>query len=88
MRHWFAPSFMDMVSKYSTHSFSLSQGNHCFRRSVSASSITSAIRQRDAMEDMRTYGRLCGMTLDSRLKAATIGERENEDAIELKYGMI
>lgn len=46
------------------------------------------LRRRDAMEDMRTYGRLCGMTLDSRLKSATIGERESEDAIELKYGMI
>ena len=46
------------------------------------------LRQRDAMEDMRTYGRFCYITLDSRLKAATIGIKEEEKTIEAKFGAI
>lgn len=46
------------------------------------------LRQRDAMEDQRTYGRLLGMTLDARLKAATIEEKDKSETIEMKYGAI
>ena len=46
------------------------------------------LRQRNAMEDQRTYGRLCGMTLDARLKAATLEAKEKAESIEEKYGSI
>lgn len=38
-------------------------------------------------EEMRKFGRLCGMTLDSRLKAASLAVKKDQDEIGDKFGI-
>ena len=44
--------------------------------------------QRRAADEMRRFGRLCGITLDSRLKAAAIKTSKEEDELEKEFGVI
>ena len=44
--------------------------------------------QRKHADEMRKFGRLCGITLDSRLKAASLRVDKEEDAIEKEFGVI
>ena len=44
--------------------------------------------QRKYADEMRKFGRLCGITLDSRLKAASLRVDKEEDAIEKEFGVI
>ena len=44
--------------------------------------------QRQHADEMRKWGRLCGITLDSRLKAASIKVTEQENEIEKEFGVI
>lgn len=39
-------------------------------------------------EEMRQFARLCGLTIDSRLKAAAIKTAKEEDTIEKEFGAI
>ena len=41
-----------------------------------------------AADEVRKFGRLCGLTIDSRLKAAAIKTKEMNDAIEKEFGVI
>ena len=38
-------------------------------------------------EEMRKFGRLCGMTLDSRLKAASLAVKKDQDEVGDKFGI-
>lgn len=38
-------------------------------------------------EEMRKFAALCGLTIDSRLKAASIKTNEEQDSIEAKFGI-
>lgn len=38
-------------------------------------------------EEMRKFGRLCGMTLDSRLKAASLAVKKDQDEAGDKFGI-
>jgi phage terminase small subunit len=38
-------------------------------------------------DEMRRFGRLCGMTLDSRLKAASLAVKKEQDEISDKFGI-
>ena len=44
--------------------------------------------QRKHSDEMRKWGRLCGITLDSRLKAASIKVSEQESELEKEFGVI
>lgn len=45
-------------------------------------------RQKNAAEEHRKYGRLCGMNLDSRLKAASSKIKSEDDEIKDMFGDI
>ena len=44
--------------------------------------------QRKAADEIRKFGRLCGMTIDSRLKAAAIKSAQVDDEVEREFGVI
>lgn len=44
--------------------------------------------QRDYAEEMRKFARLCGLTIDSRLKIATVEVKTEDDKLEEQFGDI
>lgn len=43
--------------------------------------------QKNYAEEMRRFAALCGLTIDSRLKAANIKTKKSEDELEEKFGI-